>query len=59
MGCNAGADYDTYLKSFVDFFMLAGSERVFSLGTSEMYPTEFPMYAAKVNGVPFERVLLK
>lgn len=59
MGCNAEADYDTYLKSFVDFFMLAGSERVFSLGTSEMYPTEFPMYAAKVNGVPFERVLLK
>ena len=59
MGCSADADYDTYLKSFVDFYMLAGSQRVFSLGTSEMYPTQFPMYAAKVNDVPFERVLLK
>lgn len=59
IGCNADAGYDTYLKSFVDFYMLAGSQQVFSLGTAEMYPTQFPMYAAKVNDVPFERVLLK
>lgn len=58
MGCNANADYDTYLNSFVDFYMLANSQRVFSLGTVEMYPTQFPMYAAKVNNVPFDRVLL-
>lgn len=59
MGCSADADYDTYLKSFVDFYMLVGSQRIFSIGTSEMYPTQFPMYAAKVNDIPFERVLLK
>ena len=59
MGCSTDADYDTYLKSFVDFYMLVGSQRIFSLGTSEMYPTQFPMYAAKVNDIPFERVLLK
>jgi len=59
IGCMSGAAYDTYLKSFVDFYMLADSQRVFSLGTSEMYPTQFPMYAAKVNDVTFERILLE
>ncbi len=59
MGCHADAGYDTYLNSFIDFYMLAGSQRIFSLGTSDMYPTQFPMYAAKVNDVPFERVLLE
>lgn len=59
MGYIRSASYDTYMNSFVDFYMLVNSQRVFSLGTSEMYPTEFPMYAAKVNDIPFERVLLK
>ena len=59
MGCTADAAYDTYLNSFVDFYMLADSRRIFSLGTDEMYPTQFPMYAAKVNDIPFERILLE
>lgn len=59
MGCSTGAAYDTYLNSFIDFYMLAGSQLVFNLGTVEMYPTKFPMYAAKVNDVPFERIILK
>lgn len=59
IGCMSGAAYDTYLKSFVDFYMLAGSQRIFSLGTSDMYPTQFPMYAAKVNDIAFERILLE
>lgn len=59
MGCTADAAYDTYLNSFADFYMLADSRRIFSLGTDEMYPTQFPMYAAKVNDIPFERILLE
>lgn len=59
MGCSADASYNTYLNSFVDFYMLAGSQLVFNLGTREMYPTKFPMYAAKVNDIPFERILLE
>ena len=58
MGSAEGEDFNTYLKSFVDFYMLAGSRNVFALGTEEMYCTQFPMYAAMVNDVPFERITL-
>lgn len=58
IGSKGGEAYDTYLKSFVDFYMLAGSEKIFGLATEEMYKSEFPMYAAKVNDVPFERISL-
>jgi hypothetical protein len=51
--------HDVYLKSFLDFFMIAGGEKVYSIGTSEMYKTEFPLYAAKLNNVPFERICIK
>ena len=47
-----------YMKSFLDFYMLAGARRISCPGTPEMYPSEFPMYAAKVNGIPFKRILL-
>ncbi len=59
MGCNDQGDYDTHLNSFIDFYMLADSIRIFCLGTAEMYPSRFPMYAAKVNDIPFERVLIE
>ena len=58
IGWTADADHNTYMNSFVDFYMLANSKKIFSLGTKEMYPTEFPLYAAKVNEIPFERILL-
>ena len=58
MGSAEGEDFNTYLKSFVDFYMLSGSRKVFALGTEEMYCTQFPMYAAMVNDVPFERITL-
>jgi len=28
------------------------------MGTSCMYKTEFPLYAARLNEIPFERILL-
>lgn len=58
MGSTAGEDFSTYLKSFIDFYMLADSRRIFAMGTKEMYRTQFPMYAAKVNDIPFERIQL-
>ena len=38
--------------------MLSGSSKVYSLYTEEMYKSEFPMYAAKVEDIPFERIAL-
>ena len=58
VGSKGGEKYDTYLKSFVDFYMLAGSTKIYGLATPEMYKSEFPMYAAKVNDIPFERISL-
>lgn len=58
LGSVSGEDYDVYLKSFIDFFMLSEAERIYCIGTQEMYPSEFPMYAAKLNDVPFERITL-
>ena len=58
VGSKGGEKYETYLKSFVDFYTLAGSEKIYGLATVEMYKSEFPMYAAKVNDIPFERIML-
>ena len=49
---------DAYPKSFLDFYVISGAEKVYCPGTKEMYPSQFPMYAAKINGVPFERIIL-
>lgn len=50
------APQNEYLKSFVDFYLLAGAEKVICAGTEEMYPSDFPKYAALVHAIPFERV---
>lgn len=50
--------YEVYLKSFVDFYMLTGAWRIYRIGTPYMYPSEFPVYAAKVHGIPFESVTI-
>lgn len=49
---------EVYMKSFVDFMMLSKSSRIYSIGTKQMYSTEFPLYAAKINDIPFERILI-
>src|SRR5690606_7966956 len=54
----ADAESEVYLKSFVDFLMLSRAQHIYSLGTEIMYKTDFPKYAAKVNDVPFERILI-
>ncbi|MGV3764009.1 hypothetical protein [Parapedobacter sp.] len=55
----ADAESEVYLKSFVDFLMLSRAQKIYSLGTSLMYKTDFPKYAAKVHDIPFERILIE
>ncbi len=50
--------YETYLKSFLDFYLLSEAQKIYRIGTSYMYPSEFPVYAAKVHGIPFEHIVI-
>ena len=52
------AGSEVCLKSFVCFFMLSRAQKVYSVGTGVMYKTDFPKYAAELNEVPFERILV-
>ncbi|WP_459189883.1 hypothetical protein ACGE0T_07365 [Parabacteroides sp. APC149_11_2_Y6] len=54
-----GEQANVYGKSFLDMFMLSNSKMIFSIGTSDMYPSEFPLYASKINNIPFKRILLE
>lgn len=57
--CHASSDGLSHIKSFLDFYMLTGARKISCIGTAEMYPSQFPQYAAEVNGIPFWRILLK
>lgn len=50
--------FEVYLKSFLDFYMLSEAERIYRIGTSYMYPSAFPVYAAKVHNIPFESIVI-
>src|SRR5690606_11764622 len=55
----ADAESEVYMKSFVDFLMLSRAQHIYSVGTDIMYRTDFPAYAAKINDIPFERILVE
>jgi hypothetical protein len=57
--CAENESTEVYLKSFLDFYLISEAQKVYSVGTKEMYKSEFPMYAAKVNNRPFERILIE
>ncbi len=54
--CTTGETNNVYMKSFVDFFMIGNAEKVFIIGTKQMYATQFPVYAAALFNKPFERI---
>ena len=56
--CVIDEQKEVYMKLFVDFFMLSNAKKVYSIGTKKMYPTNFPVYAAKINNIPFERIII-
>ena len=37
---------------------LSEARKIYRVGTSYMYPSEFPVYAAKVHHVPFENIII-
>lgn len=48
--------YEVYMKSFLDFYMLSEAQSIACIGTAQMYPSQFPFYAAKIYNRPFERI---
>lgn len=54
----SSAPEEYYLKSFVDFYLLAGAQKVYAAATPEMYNSDFPKYAALTGNIPFERIFL-
>jgi hypothetical protein len=54
-----GESYHVYMKSFIDFYLLSEGLKIFSIGTKEMYKSEFPLYAAKLNNITFEQIRIK
>ncbi|MDY0201279.1 MAG: hypothetical protein RBR40_09855 [Tenuifilaceae bacterium] len=59
LDCTHNEQKQVYMKSFIDFFMISGAEKAFSMGTSKMYPTGFPLCAARLGNIPFNRILVE
>ena len=50
------ATHETYLKSFIDLYLLAGGAKVYSIASKEMYKSGFPLTASYIGNIPFERI---
>lgn len=50
--------YEAHLKSFLDFYMLSKAQKIYRIGTKQMYRSQFPVYAAMVHGIPFESITI-
>ncbi len=55
---NSDSNYEVYLKSFLDFYVLSEAKKIYRIGTSYMYPSEFPVYAAKIHNIPFVSITI-
>lgn len=49
----SGSD-ETYDKTFIDFFAIANSKKVYAIRGKSLYNSVYPEYAAVVGGVEFE-----
>lgn len=47
---------DTWLKTFIDFFMIKNASEVYLFRTGEMYNSSFPMFAAQIGNKNFKRI---
>lgn len=43
-------------KMFLDYYLIGGAGKVYSLWTTGMWKSVFPQYAAMIGGRPFERI---
>lgn len=48
--------YETFEKTFLDFFLIAHAQKVFLLRTGQMYKSGFPYAASLVYARPFELI---
>jgi hypothetical protein len=55
-GNNENNKYETYEKTFLDFFMIANAERIYLLRTGGMYNSGYPFAASKIYNKPFEKI---
>ncbi|WP_154855408.1 hypothetical protein [Cyclobacterium xiamenense] len=53
---NVGIHDKDFHKEFLDFFLISQSDSILSVSTREMYRSDFPVFAAAINDVPFSRV---
>ena len=44
------------IKMFLDYYLIAESEKVYSFVSNGMWKSAFPEYAAKIGQKPFERI---
>ena len=44
------------IKMFVDYYLIGGAQKVYSLWTEGMWKSAFPEYAAMIGGTKFERI---
>lgn len=56
MGSENNGTYEQYEKSFLDFYLLSESSKIYNVVLGNMYPSGFPKFAAKINNVAFERI---
>lgn len=46
------------IKMFLDYYLISHARKVFSMVGTDMWPSAFPEYAAKIGNVEFERINL-
>ncbi len=51
-----GNGYDTFEKTFIDFFLISHATCVYRLKTRWMHNTGFPYAAARINNTPFSSI---
>ena len=56
MGVTTDADRLTYLKSFLDYYMLSYAQTVISVRDKKMYHSGFALRAAMLNGAEYKEV---
>ena len=50
------SEYQTYEKTFLDFFMIANADKIYLMRTGQMYNSGYPFAASKIYNRPFEKI---
>lgn len=51
------ATYNTYMKSFIDLFLLSKADKIYLLQTGDMYHSGFAQRAAMINNKPYKEII--